>query len=115
MLHQDNNGGDQVENGGYEGTEEVSPWPVDELDLGVQVTHVHDVEDCRQDHFHHRQRRVGGRRGTEADQDHQAHYNLGEKEQSLSGAPKVGAGSPAASGREVIGFRHRVNRSPSWV
>lgn len=29
-FYKDNSGGDQVEDGCYEGSEEVSPWPVDE-------------------------------------------------------------------------------------
>lgn len=111
-LNKDNNGGDQVEDGRYEGSEEITPRPVDELYLGVQVAHVDDKEDSSKDHLDHRQGGVSWCGGTEADQNHQAQYNLGKQENSLSGARKVGAGGPAAGGREALGIRHGVGRSP---
>lgn len=57
-LNKDNNGGDQVEDGCYEGSEEITPRPVDDLYLGVQVTHIDDKEDSSKDHLNHRQRGV---------------------------------------------------------
>lgn len=53
FLNKDNNGGDQVEDGRYEGSEEITPRPVDDLYLGVQATHVDDKEDNSKDHLNH--------------------------------------------------------------
>ena len=48
------NGGDQVEDDRYKGLEEITPRPVDDRYLGVQVTHV-DSKDSRKGHLYHRQ------------------------------------------------------------
>ena len=44
------NGGDQVEDDRYKGSEETTPRPVDDLHLGVQVTHV-DSKDSGKGHL----------------------------------------------------------------
>ena len=46
------NGGDQVEDDHYKGSEAITPRLVDDLYLGVQVTHV-DNKDSGKDHLCH--------------------------------------------------------------
>lgn len=110
FLNKDNYRGDQIEDGCYEGSEEITPRPVDELYLVVQLTHVDDEEDSSKDHLNHRQGGISWCGGTEANQNHQAKNNLSKKENSLAGEPKVGAGSPAARSRETFRIRHGVLR-----
>lgn len=42
MKNKDNNGGNQVEDCRYEGSEEIAPGPAEELYLGVHITRVDD-------------------------------------------------------------------------
>lgn len=56
-LNEDNSRGEQVDMAAMR-SEEITPRPVDDLRLGVQVTHVEDKEDISKDHLNHKQRRV---------------------------------------------------------
>lgn len=60
-------------------------------------------------------RRQGGIywcRGTEAQQNCQAEYNLSKQEKSLLAACEVGAGGPVAGGRVTLGILHGDVRVP---
>lgn len=52
-LNKDNNGGDQEKYRCYEGSEEITPGPVDDSYLGVQVTRVEDQEKHSNDLLSH--------------------------------------------------------------
>ncbi|KAL0601335.1 hypothetical protein AAY473_027528 [Plecturocebus cupreus] len=52
-LNEDKNGGDQVEDLRYKGSEEITPDPVDEWYLAVHVTHVDNKENSSKDHLNH--------------------------------------------------------------
>lgn len=52
-LNKDNSGGDQVKDRCYEGSEEITPGPVDESYPGMQVTSVEDKEENSKDHLNH--------------------------------------------------------------
>ena len=49
------NGGDQLEDDRYKGSEEITPRPADDLYLGGQVTHVDNKKDSSKGHLYHRQ------------------------------------------------------------
>lgn len=77
ILNKDHHGADQVEDGPYEGSEEINPD--DELSLFIHITHVEDNEDNSKDHLNGWQRNVSRLRISEADQYHHAKNDLDDE------------------------------------